>query len=1257
MYASWVLFLIGAFSWSYKHCSDNFDAGIPQACFNSISETESLSNSLLSQDQYDLRVVTFNTFDWNASQKGHDRIKLWLQAVLPTVDVIAFQEFGYNNLDQFVRGFGLTRVESNGGNDKMIYIRSNLVQQHADSVTYTQRDGIGMDQCNCGVPGYHRSVDVARILVGGRQVYLANNHGCVGGCGGSDTAYGGSEIIQVLNEQGFFTNEGAHSIFLGDVNYWDANGIIYSNDPKGLCVPQIDGSLLGRMSVRGKLQCGAGHDLDFVAYGRGFNAVKHYSFSGEGNYNGDSDHKAVMLDLVFTDHESNTDTRTYVTYVGQNACAFAPCSDGQSDCDDNDECQGDLICWQRENGETDPRYDTSGIDYKADVCVQPMDSTPQDDSSISSEGPIYVEFVGKDTCASTPCSNGQSDCDSNSECEGDLICWQRDNGETDPRYDTSGIANDADVCIQEADLTSDAPNPATDTEAPTSDATCTNEQFRVATYNILYKNCGGYYDFCNCANDSPANYAANSVRPDIMGTQENGCQVDFGNDMGGPYEVIPYECQSCNHNAIYYNSDTIRYTGVQGVESITGDAYAIRMYSYARMQTAGGFVFWLFNVHNPHEHGNSWGFQGKIAEQMISKWKQVGNGEPAVFTGDFNPHKDGNNWEHYALENGLVKVGESSGGVCGFCDQIYHSEGDFEVISTQVHGSGGSDHNAYSAVLKPVCTGSGAEGDDESDQSTSNIVEENAPGVGGWGGECTCPDGSVYQVGDNGDACGTLACIDGTSSPDCNRSEGPWSFRKVTCNTDLEPSETTLPASDDLTSSPANEIKTEISALTDEFSGSAVDESKWNIMHFDASWKNNEKECYVPNNVKVENGNLVLTATERLFRDWTCGNQQYFSGSIESKTYFLHGAFEVRAKLPSGDGLWPAIWLLGDDNQIAWPACGEIDLMENANKDPAGSKATLHYGPPYGGSINLDFGRTPNVPLKEDFHTWKIIRTANVIVMLFDGVEFGRKTRSEITATNYPNSATMFDAPMRVIFNVAVGGGFTGIGNRPPDMSTWDKATMEIDYIRTWDDEIVPDAPPSSCMDTVVCDESTCASCNDRVDWLMANRGETMAQAKQQVAEEFPDKCNCDCMNNMACDGSNCYTCRERIEWLESNEGMTENEAEQRVEQEFPVECYCKVDTMLTFSVDTSKRADSNSAMPSSGDGNTEPTSKIDAPVFEIIAGVGAALFCCALVTFCGRKSNKDEADETTFADETKDAQAEEDTTDLILSEIFESDM
>jgi len=299
-------------------------------------------------------------------------------------------------------------------------------------------------------------------------------------------------------------------------------------------------------------------------------------------------------------------------------------------------------------------------------------------------------------------------------------------------------------------------------------------------------------------------------------------------------------------------------------------------------------------------------------------------------------------------------------------------------------------------------------------------------------------------------------------------------------------------------------------SMSDEFSASVVDTSKWEIQHFDASWKNNEKQCYVPGNVKVENGKLILRSTERLYFDWRCGVQQYFSGSVEAKTRFLHGTMEIRAKLPSGDGLWPAIWLLGDTSSKRWPGCGEIDLMEVANKDPLGSKATLHYGTRY--SINKHFGNTPSVPLKEDYHTWKIIRTSDIIVMMFDDVEFGRKTRDQLRGTE-ANWETMFDAPMNLILNIAVGGGFTGIGNRRPNMATWDKSTMEIDYVRTCNDVTIPDAPPQTeaeCLTTVACSGGTCASCSSRIEWLMNNRDMSSNEARTQVAVEFPDECNCE---------------------------------------------------------------------------------------------------------------------------------------------------
>lgn len=713
---------------------------------------------------------------------------------------------------------------------------------------------------------------------------------------------------------------------------------------------------------------------------------------------------------------------------------------------------------------------------------------------------------------------------------------------------------------------------------------CSDEEFRVATYNILYSNCGGYYDFCECASSSPARYAADTIQPDVLGTQENGCQVDFGSDMGAPYQVVPYDCQSCNHNAIYFNSDRIRYGGASGVENTEHrDHYSIRMYSWARMETQTGFAFWIFNVHNPHEHGNPYGFQANIAEQMINKYHEVSNGEPAVFTGDFNPHKDNNQWQRYAEENGLTKAGESSGGVCGFCDQIYFTNGDFEVVSRQVHGSGGSDHNAYSVVLRPSQCG----GDHNSPAIPPTQVTDVK--VVEWVGKDGCNQWSPCEDAKSDcdsdiDCAGDLICwqrsngetksgYDVTSinsdadvciQPEALATAGPDSDEPTDDTPDVDPSGTpikviTFVGKDSCTPQTpcqdaesdcdqdadcegglvcwqrtsgesrdgydASQIRDDADAcvqpqsttsseppmtesMSDEFSGSSVDQSKWTVVRMNAAWKNEEKQCYVQQNTAVREGNLVLTAGRRTGAPWEnldCGVQQYFSGSIESKTYFLHGTMEVRAKLPSGDGLWPAIWLLGHGE--TWPACGEIDIMEVANKDPVGSQATLHYGPPRGNSINLGFGRTPSIPLKNEFHTWKIERSSDLIVMYFDGEEFGRKTRQEILDTNYPNAAKIFDAPMRLILNVAVGGGFTGIGNRPPNMDTWDKPTMEVDYVRTWADE------SGTCLDKVVCGRDSCASCRDRIDWLMTTQGKSETEAKNQVESEFPNDCVCDSEN------------------------------------------------------------------------------------------------------------------------------------------------
>merc|ERR1719420_1955602 len=127
--------------------------------------------------------------------------------------------------------------------------------------------------------------------------------------------------------------------------------------------------------------------------------------------------------------------------------------------------------------------------------------------------------------------------------------------------------------------------------------------------------------------------------------------------------------------------------------------------------------------------------------------------------------------------------------------------------------------------------------------------------------------------------------------------------------------------------------------------------------------------------------------------------------------------------------------------------------------------------------------------------------------MFFDGVEFGRKTRSTIKATNTQNWEHLFDSPMKLILNVAVGGGFTGIGNKAPNTNTWDKPTMEIDYVRTTDDTTLPAVP---CLQHDACKDGQCHTCQSRIDYLVNTNHKSETDAKNQVAQEFPDDCDCD---------------------------------------------------------------------------------------------------------------------------------------------------
>lgn len=111
--------------------------------------------------------------------------------------------------------------------------------------------------------------------------------------------------------------------------------------------------------------------------------------------------------------------------------------------------------------------------------------------------------------------------------------------------------------------------------------------------------------------------------------------------------------------------------------------------------------------------------------------------------------------------------------------------------------------------------------------------------------------------------------------------------------------------------------------------------------------------------------------------------------------------------------------------------------MEAKNQNPSIAAATLHYGVERGLSRNHHIAAVSGIALDDDFHVWKLIRTDNVVIFYFDNVEFGRITRDEVAANTYPNGMTIFDAPMKLILNVAVGGDYTGFSAGQIDSTTW----------------------------------------------------------------------------------------------------------------------------------------------------------------------------------------------------------------------------
>jgi len=242
---------------------------------------------------------------------------------------------------------------------------------------------------------------------------------------------------------------------------------------------------------------------------------------------------------------------------------------------------------------------------------------------------------------------------------------------------------------------------------------------------------------------------------------------------------------------------------------------------------------------------------------------------------------------------------------------------------------------------------------------------------------------------------------------------------------------------------------------SDEFDGAAgasFDATKWVAETGGSGWGNQERELYTtrPENIGLDGtGHLVITAlaepTNTTDACWY-GRCLYTSARIKTAGKFsqAYGRFEARIRIPRGQGLWPAFWMLGGNiDQVGWPSSGEIDIMENIGKEPKIVHGTMH-GPGYSGAggIGGPFSLNGGGNFADDFHLYAVEWDPGSIRWLVDDTPYFQTTQASI-----PGGTTwVFDHPFFLLLNVAVGGGWPG----DPDGTTTFPQQMTVDYVRVY---------------------------------------------------------------------------------------------------------------------------------------------------------------------------------------------------------------
>jgi beta-glucanase (GH16 family) len=253
----------------------------------------------------------------------------------------------------------------------------------------------------------------------------------------------------------------------------------------------------------------------------------------------------------------------------------------------------------------------------------------------------------------------------------------------------------------------------------------------------------------------------------------------------------------------------------------------------------------------------------------------------------------------------------------------------------------------------------------------------------------------------------------------------------------------------------ANNVKADPAKWTliwsDEFNGpdgSAPDPSKWVRETGGNGWGNQELEYYTtrPQNAYQEGGNLVIKAIAENHTGSDKVTRPYTSGRLKTQGKFsqTYGRFEARIKIPRGQGLWPAFWMLGANiDKVPWPNCGEIDIMENIGKEPYLIHGTIH-GPGYSGAggIGNMYALSGEEKYADDFHVYAVEWEPRKIRFYVDDHLYETRTPADL-----PKGAKwVYNHPFFLLLNVAVGGGWPG----NPDTTTVFPQTMLVDYVRVY---------------------------------------------------------------------------------------------------------------------------------------------------------------------------------------------------------------